>query len=77
MTAVPQATDLETYLATTHDRRLADYLSFLRIPSISALDEHRPDCLAAAEWLAEHLREAGLEHVEVCRTPGHPIVYAD
>ena len=77
MTAVPQATDLESYLATTHDRRLAEYLSFLRIPSISALAEHRPDCLSAAEWLADHLRTAGLDHVEVCRTPGHPIVYAD
>ena len=31
----------------------------------------------AAEWLADGLRAAGLEHVEVTETSGHPVVYAD
>jgi acetylornithine deacetylase/succinyl-diaminopimelate desuccinylase-like protein len=52
-------------------------MAFLRIPSISALPEHAPDCRRAAEWLAEALTAAGLEHAEVAETGGHPVVYAD
>ena len=33
--------------------------------------------LRCAEWLAEHMRSIGLEHVEVIATPGHSAVYAD
>ena len=77
MTASPPALDLDAHLDATRMRRLADYLDLLRIPSISALPEHAADCQAAAQWLAEHLRAAGLEHVEVAQTGGHPIVYAD
>ena len=59
------------------DARLESYKAFLRIPSISALPEHADDCRAAAEWLADALTAAGLEHAEVVETGGHPIVYAD
>ncbi len=68
---------LEAYLAATAERRLARYVEFLRIPSISGIPEHAPDCRRAAEWLAGELRGAGLEHVEVSETGGHPVVYAD
>jgi acetylornithine deacetylase/succinyl-diaminopimelate desuccinylase-like protein len=68
---------LETHLDATHAARLESYLAFLRIPSISALPEHAGDCRRAAGWLAEALNEAGLEHVEVAETGGHPVVYAD
>jgi acetylornithine deacetylase/succinyl-diaminopimelate desuccinylase-like protein len=68
---------LEEHLASTRASRLARYLDFLRIPSISTLPENAADCRAAAEWLAGDLRAAGLEHVEVSETGGHPIVYAD
>ena len=59
------------------DARLESYKAFLRIPSISALPAHADDCRAAAEWLADALTAAGLEHVEVVETGGHPVVYAD
>jgi len=52
-------------------------MAFLRIPSISAMPEHADDCRRAAQWLADALAEAGLEHVEVAETGGHPVVYAD
>ncbi len=68
---------IESYLAETADERLEDYKAFLRIPSIGTLSEHRPDMVAAATYVADHLRSAGLEHVEVSPTPGHPVVYAD
>jgi acetylornithine deacetylase/succinyl-diaminopimelate desuccinylase-like protein len=68
---------LEAHLAATADRRLDRYRDFLRIPSISGIPEHAPDCRRAAEWLAAELGAAGLEHVEVSETGGHPMVYAD
>jgi acetylornithine deacetylase/succinyl-diaminopimelate desuccinylase-like protein len=71
------ASDLETYLVATAERRLGRYLDFLRIPSISGIPGHAPDCRRAAEQLAGDLAAVGLEHVEVCETGGHPIVYAD
>ncbi len=72
-----QLSDLDAYLEATSEHRLAWYEDLLRIPSVSGLPEHAADCRAAAEFLAAELRRAGLEHVEVSETGGHPIVYAD
>ena len=69
--------DLEAYLAATAERRLARFVDFLRIPSISGIPEHAADCRRAAALLARDLDAAGLQHVEVAETGGHPIVYAD
>jgi acetylornithine deacetylase/succinyl-diaminopimelate desuccinylase-like protein len=69
--------DIDTRLDETRAEALAEYLDFLRIPSISALPDHAGDCRRAAGFLAERLREAGLEHVEVSDTAGNPVVYAD
>ncbi len=68
---------IEAYLTATAQERLDDYVDFLRIPSISALSEHRDDMVAAAEFVATRLSDWGLEHVEVSPTAGHPVVYAD
>src|SRR3989337_612518 len=57
--------------------RLADFVELLRIPSVSALPEHAGHCREAAAWIAGRLTRAGLEHVEVAETGGHPVVYAD
>jgi acetylornithine deacetylase/succinyl-diaminopimelate desuccinylase-like protein len=70
-------TELETYLDATRDERLASLQEFLRIPSISALPQHVPDSRRAAEWLADALRAAGVEHVAVEPTSGHPVVYGE
>lgn len=68
---------LQTYLANERERHLAELMDFIRIPSVSASTEHKPDMIKAAEWLAEALRRAGLENVEVLPTAGHPVVYGD
>lgn len=61
--------------------RQAAYLQqltdFLRIPSVSTLPAHADDVRRAAEWLAENMRAAGLQHVEVMPTERHPVVYGD
>jgi acetylornithine deacetylase/succinyl-diaminopimelate desuccinylase-like protein len=74
---MPEPATVEAYLEATAQRRLDRFLDLLRIPSVSGLPEHAEDCRRAAESIAAELREAGLEHVEVADTPGHPIVYAD
>ncbi len=67
----------ERFLDNSADRRLDRYKELLRIPSISGIPAHAPDCRAAAEFIAADLTKAGLEHVEVSETGGHPVVYAD
>jgi acetylornithine deacetylase/succinyl-diaminopimelate desuccinylase-like protein len=69
--------DLVAHLAATREQRLDNLKDFLRIPSISTLPQHAADVRRAAEWLATQLREAGIEHVEVAETGGHPVVYGD
>lgn len=68
---------LEAHLVATREGRYDSYLAFLRIPSISALPEHAADCRHAAQWLADALTQAGVEHAEVAETGGRPVVYAD
>jgi acetylornithine deacetylase/succinyl-diaminopimelate desuccinylase-like protein len=68
---------LRRFLDDTKEARVEAFKALLRIPSVSGLPEHAADCLAAAEFVAADLRAAGMEHVEVCETGGHPVVYAD
>jgi len=68
---------LRRFLDATKEARVEAFKALLRIPSVSGLPEHAGDCLAAAEFVAADLRAAGMEHVEVCGTGGHPVVYAD
>src|SRR3990172_7029471 len=56
---------------------LEDLKEFLRIPSISTLPEHKPDLVRASNWVADQLRQLGLEPVEVLPTAGHPVVYGE
>jgi acetylornithine deacetylase/succinyl-diaminopimelate desuccinylase-like protein len=71
---------LADYVATERERILDTLIEWLRIPSISSLPEHASDVRATAERMAELLREAGFEHVEVIDPPGDhalPSVYGD
>lgn len=62
----------------SHRERLLDELKqFLRIPSISAQPAHANDVQRAAHFVAASLTDAGMEHVEIIPTAGHPLVYAD
>ena len=68
---------LDAFLEGSAEERMADYVDFLRIPSIGTLSEHREDMVSAARFVADRLGRWGLEHVEVSATDGHPVVYAD
>src|ERR1700687_900960 len=70
-----QATD--TFVEQNKTRLLLELMDFLRIPSISTLPEQKPDVQRAANFVADSLRRAGLENVEIIPTAGNPLVYGD
>ena len=71
------ASSAVTYARNNQPRFLGELKDFLRIPSISTLDEHKPDVQKAADFVASELRRIRLENVEMIPTKGHPLVYAD
>jgi acetylornithine deacetylase/succinyl-diaminopimelate desuccinylase-like protein len=68
---------VEDFVNANRARFLEELKSLLRIPSISALPENRPDIDRAAEFSAQAMRAAGLENVEIIPTGKHPLVYSD
>lgn len=70
-------TSFETYFTENREAHLAELNELLRIPSISALSEHKGDIQKAAEWLADALTRAGMENVTLMPTQGNPVVYGD
>jgi len=72
---VSQATNL--FVEKNQPRLLDELKTFLRIPSVSTLPEHVPDVLRAAQFVADSMKTAGLENIEIISTAKHPLVYAD
>jgi acetylornithine deacetylase/succinyl-diaminopimelate desuccinylase-like protein len=68
---------MNQYIADNQDRFINELLDMLRIPSVSADPKFREDVLRTAEFVAQKLREAGADNVELCETGGYPIVYGD
>src|SRR5258706_16321675 len=68
---------LTAFVEAERERVTAALLDWLRIPAISALPEHAGDVRRSADRCVELLSAAGLEHVEVVETAGHPAVYGD
>ena len=62
------------YYDQNRDAFLEGLKSFLRIPSISTLPEHKPDIHRAAEFTLGELRGAGLENAELIDGEGNPLV---
>src|SRR5215471_191592 len=67
----------DTFVHANEERFLEELKEFLRIPSISTLPEHRGDIDRAAQFVADSLRNIGMENIEIIPTAGHPLVYAD
>ncbi len=71
---------LDSVLAYARSQRqshLDSLMQLLRIPSISTIPDHEPDILRAACWLADYMRALGMTNVEMLRTGGYPLVYAE
>ena len=68
---------VKSYIEKNKDRFLNELFELLRIPSISAQSDHKPDMTRCAEWLAASLMKAGADHAEVLPTEGNPVVFAE
>lgn len=69
--------DLIGYIDSKREEHLNELKDFLRIPSVSTKSEHKKDIERAAHWVAEKLRSAGLENIEISPTKMHPVVYGE
>src|SRR5580700_10006000 len=69
--------NLTEFIEGNRDKHLAELSDFLRIPSVSAKSEHKPDIERAARWVADSLRAAGFQKIEIVSTNLHPLVYAE
>jgi len=68
---------IKDYLEANKQRFLDELFELLRFPSVSADSKYKGDVLKTADYIAEKLRSAGADQVEVCPTAGYPIVYGE
>ena len=68
---------IKGYIEANKERFLEELFSLIRIPSISAKPEHKPDMERCAARWAELLLSSGADRAEVMPTEGNPIVYAE
>lgn len=59
------------------DRFVNELFEALRIPSLSGDPAHAGDVRRMAEWLADGMREIGIDNVAIMPTAGHPVVYGE
>jgi len=65
------------YIQENKQRFLNELIDLLKIPSISADSNYKEDVINTAEVVKNRLKEAGCDLVEICKTPGYPIVYGE
>ncbi len=68
---------IKKYIAENKERFLEELFEFIRIPSVSAKEENKPDMFRAAGFLRNLLLKAGAERAEVYPTSGHSVVYGE
>ena len=68
---------IKNYLDENRQRFLDELFELLRFPSVSADPKYKEDVLKTADFVAQKLKDAGADKVEVCATEGYPIVYGE
>ncbi len=69
--------NIQAYIQEHKDRFVNELLELLKIPSVSADKSYKNDVIKTAEAVNKSLEEAGCDTVEICETPGYPIVYGE
>lgn len=67
----------QKFINDNKDRFLNELFELLRIPSVSADPAFNQDVQNTADKVAEFLKAAGADNVEVCETSGYPVVYGE
>ncbi|RYY33382.1 MAG: dipeptidase [Sphingobacteriaceae bacterium] len=68
---------IKSYIEQHKQRMLDELFALLRFPSVSADPKYKPEVLKTADYVAQKLRDAGADNVEVCQTAGYPVVYGE
>lgn len=69
--------EIKEYIRENEARFLDEWSSLIRIPSISALPQHKEDMLACAERWKQLLLESGADEAYIMPSQGHPLVFAE
>ncbi|WP_318641318.1 dipeptidase [Flavobacterium ardleyense] len=67
--------EINKYVQENKDRLVDELMELLRIPSVSADATYSQDVIEMADAVKASLEKAGCDVVEICDTPGYPIVY--
>ena len=69
--------EIKQYIQENEARMLDELFSLIRIPSISALPQHKEDMERCAHRWCELLLQAGVQKAELMPSDGNPLVYAE
>lgn len=69
--------DIKTYIEQNKPRFLEELFELLRIPSISSIEDHKPDMIRCAEKWKEFILLAGADKCDIMPSAGNPVVYAE
>lgn len=69
--------NIKKYVEDNQQRFLDELFELLRFPSVSADPKYAGDVRKTAEYVAQKLKDAGADRIEICETGGHPIVYGE
>jgi len=66
---------IQKYIEENKQRFLDELFELIRVPSISAKPENKPDMIETAGLLRDFLLEAGADEARVMETSGQPVIY--
>ncbi len=69
--------NVKQYIEEHKDRFLEELFELIRIPSISSLNDHKPDMQRCAEAIRDRLLASGADKAEVMPSEGNPVVYGE
>ena len=69
--------NFDDFITTRRHAVLRELQEFLRIPSVSTSPAHDGDCVAVANWLAQHLEDLGCRKVGLLASETHPVIWAE
>ena len=69
--------NIKQYVQNNKERFLNELIDLLKIPSVSADSAYAQDVIDTANAVKASLEKAGCDIVELCETPGYPIVYGE
>ena len=69
--------NIKAYVTENKQRFIDELLELLKMPSVSADAAFAKDVILTADAVKNSLEKAGCNFVEICETPGYPIVYGE